>query len=362
MKSIAVIGEMNPMHNGHIYLINEIKRKYADCALILIMTGNVSSRGDLSPLSKYNKCKLAIENGFDLVVELPYIMGCQAANIFAQNAVLIASLLKVDYLAFGSESGSIEMLNKAVLEMKSDVYNSSIKELLSKGYSYKYASSLSLSNLGITAGSNDILGISYLEAIQKLNSSIFPIIIKRKDESPTDEKIISATKLRISTDIKEYVPSNVFKCYEQYGFSSFADYYDLFKYQISSTNDFSSIFGNDEGILNGLNNKEFESYDSLVSVLTTKRYTSARIKRLLTYLLFKIPKDKTYHISYIRVLGINEVGKCFLNGIKKNLSVPLITNIHKPLLDTLELELKVARILSKNNELYEEELSFPYIK
>ena len=112
MKSIGIVCEYNPFHNGHLYQINKIKEKYPDYAIVVVMSGHFTQRGDISIIDKWKRCKTALINGVDLVVELPFVYATQAADIFARGAISILDKLKVDYLVFGSESGDINNLKE----------------------------------------------------------------------------------------------------------------------------------------------------------------------------------------------------------------------------------------------------------
>ena len=102
-KIIGIIAEYNPFHLGHLYQINEIKKKYPNSTLILITNSSFTQRGDVSIINKWDKAKIALNNQIDLVVELPFFYATQSADIFAKGALEILNHLKIDILAFGSE-------------------------------------------------------------------------------------------------------------------------------------------------------------------------------------------------------------------------------------------------------------------
>ena len=116
MKVIGLIGEYNPFHNGHLYHIQQIKKKFPDAFLLLVLNGYFLQRGEISILPKEDKTKLALEYGIDLVLELPALFGTQSADIFAKNAIQILSFFQVTDIIFGSESNDINtILNLAHL-------------------------------------------------------------------------------------------------------------------------------------------------------------------------------------------------------------------------------------------------------
>ena len=124
MEAVGIICEYNPLHNGHIYHIKQVKKLFPGKAIILVLNGYFLERGEVSILSKENKTKLALIYGVDLVVELPFIYGTQSADIFADAAIKILGYLGCSYLVFGSESNNVEILEKvaAIEESAEDIF------------------------------------------------------------------------------------------------------------------------------------------------------------------------------------------------------------------------------------------------
>ena len=112
MKIIGIIAEYNPFHNGHLYQINKIKEKYPDSILIGVVSSSFTQRGDISILNKWDKAKLSLANGLDLVIELPFVYATQSSDIFAKGAINILNKLKIDTLVFGTESDNINKLKE----------------------------------------------------------------------------------------------------------------------------------------------------------------------------------------------------------------------------------------------------------
>ena len=112
---IGIICEYNPFHNGHLYHINKIKELYPNSTLILVMSGNVTERGELSILNKWEKTEIALTHGIDLVIELPFVFSTQGADIFSYGAIKILKTLNVDTIVFGSESNNKEELIDLIL-------------------------------------------------------------------------------------------------------------------------------------------------------------------------------------------------------------------------------------------------------
>ena len=218
MEAVGIICEYNPLHNGHIYHIEETKRKFPGKTIILVLNGYFLERGEVSILSKENKTKLALIYGVDLIVELPFIFGSQSADIFAEAAIKILGYLGCSYLVFGSESNNIEALEKVATIQNTPEYNKKVQELLATGINYPTALAKALEIDVNVFNPNDLLGISYLKAIKRNNLNIKPITIKRTSDYHSIEEesnIISASnirnKLKKKESITNYVPRKTIK-------------------------------------------------------------------------------------------------------------------------------------------------------
>ena len=197
MNILGLITEYNPFHYGHKYHLEESLSKTNSDYSVAVMSGSFVQRGEPSFIDKWTKAKMAVENGVDLVIELPFIYSSQSAELFALGAVkLLNSLNIVDFLSFGSEIGDLEPLNiisKVLLEEPTE-FKTNLSYNLSLGYSFPVSRSLALEMFlkddplsnkynfkTILKQSNNILGIEYIKALSKTNSNIKPITIKRKE-------------------------------------------------------------------------------------------------------------------------------------------------------------------------------------
>ncbi len=357
MDKIGIICEYNPFHNGHLYHINKIKEMFPDSTIVLVMSGNFTQRADASIINKWDKTEIALKNNIDLVVELPFEFTCESADTFAYGAINILNHLKVDYIVFGSESGDIDLLNSIADIQLTDEYNNKVKELVNTGVNYATCLSKALNSFGFKdiKNPNDILAISYIRELKKINSKIKPITIKRNTDYNSKvltDDITSATSIRENIknkDIKKYVPKNVYP-YLQNKLYFIEDYFPLLKYKILSEIDNLNIyFGVEEGIDNKIKKVIYNSntYDELIMNIKSKRYTYNKIKRILLYILVGFTKEealKRKEIKYIRVLGFNNKGRKYLNSIKKEVKVPIYTNFNKD----MNLELKITSIYDIN--------------
>lgn len=353
--NIGIICEYNPFHFGHIYHINKIKEMYPDSNIILVLSGAICQRGDLSIINKFDKADIALEFGVDLVVELPFKF-IQSADIFAKGSIEILNKLKCKKIVFGSESNDIELLTTLA---KTQIYNKNfdklVKEYTSNGLNYPTALSKSLKKLvGKTVDTpNDILGITYIKEIIKNNYNIEPITIKRTTDynsKKIEGKISSATSIRElikeRKDYKKYVPKYTHKYLDNPIFLD--DYFDYIKYQIIISEDLTIFQDIDEDLSNRIKKyiNSSNNLDELINNIKTKRYTYNKIKRILTYILFNIKKeDINNKLEYIRILGFNKKGKEILNKTKKEIDIPILTNYDNKYLSK---DLEIIKILSLN--------------
>ena len=358
---IGIIAEFNPLHNGHLYLINKIKEKYEDASIILVLSGNYTQRGIPSIIDKWKKTELSLKLGIDLVVELPFPFSTQSADYFAYGATTILNYLKVDKLIFGSESNDIKVLEKIVDAQKDDKFNTLVKLYCKSGYNYPTALSLSLEELTnekITTP-NDLLGISYIKAIKENNYNIEVETIKRTNdyhEEELEKDISSATSIRKALkegiDISNQVPKIELDYLNELHYID--DYFNIIKYKIITEDDLSIYQTVDKEIIKKLKKEILNSnnIDDYIKKIKTKRYTYNKISRMLLHILTNFTKEKAkkYNkISYIRVLGINNTGRNILNSIKKDIEIPIISKITKEKDPMLEYELEVDKIYYLNS-------------
>ena len=376
MNVIGVIAEYNPFHLGHLYQINKIKEMYKDSIIIAIVSSSFTQRGDVSILNKWDKTRIALDNGIDLVIELPYFYAGQSSDIFAKGAVTILNYLGIDTLVFGMESDDINNLKlMADVQLNDKNYNNIVKEYLSNGYNYPTALSKAIKdilNLDIYLP-NDLLALSYIKQVKLINNNINVTGIKRTNDYHSKEitsNIVNASLIRQhfknNLDISNYIPSyDTNKLYNV----SVNDFYPLLKYQIlNNINYLDKFLTVDEGIDNRIKKyiKNSNSWDELVNNIKTKRYTYNKINRMLMHILFNLTKDeaKNIVIDYVRVLGFNSKGRSYLNKIKKNKDINIVTNYKNGISKLFDLENRVNNIYAiivDNKLIYEEYSHNPII-
>ena len=197
MNVVGIIAEYNPMHKGHIYNIQKAKElTKADC-VVIIMSGSFTEQGNVSVIDKFEKARIAIENGADMVIELPTIHAISSAENFAYGAVnILNSLGIITHLAFGAESENIlelEKVAKIYLEHKNEIITK-IKEYAKQGTNSAQAYSEILNNIldentEDICLPNNILGIEYLKALIELKSQIKPVLVHRLESNHSDSTI-----------------------------------------------------------------------------------------------------------------------------------------------------------------------------
>ncbi len=319
MKVNGIIVEYNPFHNGHIYQINKVKEMYPNDILIIILNGYFTQRGEISVLTKEDKVKLAIEYGVDLVVELPTIYGIQASDIFAYQGVKILNELKIDRLIFGSESNDVNILKKIASIQESNDFNEKLKKELEKGISYPNALK-NIINIDFEYLPNDLLGISYIKAINKINKNIEIITIKRTNDYHdinSNNEIISAKNIRNkyvnNLDIKNYTPA--------YNFIKIIDYdlyFKILKNKILTDSHLDEYVDVNEGIENRLLKyiNDANNLKDYIELIKTKRYSYNKINRMLLHIVLGFKKNDNIDTLSIRILGFNNTGKEYLNKNK----------------------------------------------
>ena len=365
MNAIGIIAEYNPFTNGHLYHINEIKKKYKDHIIILVMSGNFTQRGIPSIIDKFKKTELALKFGIDLVIELPYPFATQSADFFSYGAITILEKLKVEKIVFGSESNNIDDLELiAKTQIKNDELDKLVKIYSKLGSNYPTALSEAIYDLTgkkITTP-NDLLGVSYIKTIIENNYKIKYETIKRTNDYHND--IESATMIRKllseNKSINNLVPEIELNYLNNLHFQN--NYFNILKYKIITEEDLSIYQTVDEGI-DKLLKKEItnaNNIDEYISLIKSKRYTYNKISRMLNHILCNFTKEKAKlfrEIKYIRILGLNYKGKKYLNKIKKDLDIPLISKLQREKDEMLEFELETTKIydIINNNNLLKKE-------
>ena len=338
MKISSLICEYNPFHNGHKYMIDTIRRNGSDI-IIACMSGNFTQRGDFAVFDKYSRTQTALENGIDLVIELPVIYSCATAEKFAFGGVYILNSLGcVDDIYFGSECGNMDSLKETADILLSPELSDKIKYHLSLGQTFAKArenavAEISQNSADILKSPNNILGIEYIKALKKLNSPISPKTIQRigseHDSRIATQNFASASLIRQmiyenNTDYFNYIPQKNIP--EIHQLSKLETAF-LYKLRTMSLQDFSNLPDISEGLENRLYSavKNSCSIDEILQIVKTKRYTLSRLRRILLHAFLNITrKDCDILPQYIKILGFNQNGKNILRIMRDTATLPVI--------------------------------------
>ncbi|MEK4565433.1 nucleotidyltransferase [Alkalihalobacillus sp. FSL R5-0424] len=386
VKAVGMVVEYNPFHNGHLYQLQQAKQDTGADVVVAVMSSSFLQRGEPALLSKWSRTKMALANGVDLVLELPYAYASQKAETFAKGAISILAAAGVDFLHFGSESGSIEEFHELLntMQQHEGKWDLLVKEYMSQGHSYPRAASLAFTQLGADTTlsleqPNNILGYHYLKAIRDQNSAIIPFTTKRiaagyHDRTISSPSIASATSIReaifSSEDqtslVKQVMPPSSYTELMNYSqtthqLHNWERYFPFLQYRIlsSTADELSSIYECVEGlefrILDTIG--KATSFQGWMSSLKTKRYTWTRLQRLATHILTHTTKAElnrihTSPLPYIRPLGMNKTGQLYLRTLKKNATVPILSRFasSEDLLATLELRASRAYLAPLSQE------------
>lgn len=370
MNIFAIITEYNPMHNGHIYQINSIKKRFPDSMIIILMSGSFVQRGEPSFINKYSRAFAAVNNGVDLVLEIPTIISLQSANYFTKYSIKLLNKLNIlSFLSFGIEESDISgFLNSFDLYWENRHAISKIqKEYILKGNSYKVSFNKALSefvkNSQSLSNPNNTLGFGYLKALREFDSDIIPLPVTRIDDGYHKKNISenifqSATAIRTavenSLDVSGFVPPDINISLKNDFLHSIDDYSSIF-YQLAFVDNKAAenIAGYENGMLNLLKSNFSLNLSDMVEKSHNKRYSISRLRRFLMNYILDIDWEKISlldFINYIRPIAFNDNGAKILNLIKNKSDVEIInkprdiTKLDESNRKLFELDLKAYRL------------------
>mgnify|MGYP000898268830 FL=1 len=400
MVVLGIISEYNPFNNGHLYHLRRSKEITKADAAIAIMSGNFTQRGEPALFDKWVRAEAAIKSGVNLVIELPVCYATSSAELFSYGAVsLLDRLGIVDYISFGSEEGNMKnLLNISdLLANESKLFKIYLRNFLKDGNSFAKARQLSLERLGIDAGPirspNNILGIEYLKWLNRLNSVIKPVTVKRigseynQQVLSKDTFVSSATSIRKALSnsdlpaIKNHIPEDSYEVLRKNIMSGKMPIFkksmeEIIFYNLLKDNDLKEIFDVSEGLNKRIKHMVYKSnsLENLLSNIKTKRYAYSRISRILFHSLLHYTKEEANIFNetgplYARILGFDNVGRELIKNIDNHCSLTLVTNVSKQysrldstakkMLDKDILATDLYSLISTNNKI---KLSRDFIK
>ncbi|MCI9365261.1 MAG: nucleotidyltransferase [Clostridia bacterium] len=359
---LAIIGEYNPFHNGHLYHLNEAKKISNASYTIAIISGNFVQRGNVSIIDKWSKAKMALQNGVDLVLELPCIYSISSAENFALGAIKTLNLLKiVDTISFGCELNDITLLKEfaQILTDEPEEFKSLLSHELSKGISFPKAREnallMYLNDLrkyaNVLSSPNNILAIEYLKALNTTRSTIDPLAIKRIGPAYNSKLIVdnlaSATSIRDLIKHKNYyeldkvmpkasydiLAQSIKRGHSVLGIERF-EREILFTLRNMTVAQIANLPDVNEGLENVIKNaaNSCNTLSEFMNLAKSKRYTSTRLCRVMLYALLGFTKEDMETSKridpYIRVLGLNSKGQKLLSDIcRTNKKIQVVTSV-----------------------------------
>ena len=347
MRVIGIIAEYNPFHSGHKHHISEIRRQFGnDCAIVCVMSGNWVQRGDCAIADKWMRSAMALRGGADLIFELPTPWAVSSAESFARGGVfLLDGAGIVDTLSFGSESGDLEPLRLAAKSLDSQNFQLHLRKFLEDGISFPAARQKAATVLlgdasHCLSAPNNNLGVEYLRALAHFGSEISPSAIPRlgssHDSDMASKNFASASFLRKMLLSGEnmspfpYLSHEDFEALSMSGLSSlsFAERGVFARLRAMEAEDFLDIPDMSEGLHHLIADaaRTSATLEALYSRVKSKRYTHARIRRLVLWAFLGLSTaDRWETPPYLRVLGMNAKGREMLREMRRRASLPILT-------------------------------------
>lgn len=368
MHVVGVIAEYNPFHQGHAYQLRAIRERFHDdVAIVAVMSGSFTQRGEAAVLDKWRRADLAVRGGCQLVLELPFLFACRSAQDFARGGVrLLQGLGCVDTLAFGAESSDLAPLMEAARAIDAPKTQAALHEALRAGASYAKALTAILQEASGLAANllrqpNNILAIEYLRAIRGYAQGIEPLLIARRGAGYHEASLgplASASAIRGElakaqpdfASLRDSLPEATYAAIRAAFPAEIASTERLFRPLLARLltmqgRELEAIFGLQEGLANRLLAKirQSQTLQELIAGMVTSRYPASRISRIVPHLLLGTGERAAREAAetgplYARVLAFDEVGRELLHAIKERGTLPLITKISAALNSRERLE------------------------
>lgn len=381
MITAAVICEYNPFHTGHEYQLKKIREELNADRIICLMSGDYVQRGEPALLSKEIRANMALNSGADLVLLLPVSFATGAADVFSYGAVSILNRLgMVDYLCFGAECPNIEELlevNRLINDVCS-VSSPQMQKLLKEGFTFAGARAELLPECShILNGSNNVLALEYLNALEKTNSSIKPFLIKREGKAYNDETIdinerfqsASAIRKKLScedmTDVVNFIPDCSKALLNPDMFVFPKDFDEILLYSLLYSKDLSRFSDCSQDLINRIKNNlpGYTGFENFSESLKTKNYTQVRIKRALLHIVLNIKgsnselKEQIDRISSVRVLGFSKNAVDLVSEISEKGEIRLLTKIPDVYSELSDVDKEMVDLEENASCLYDKVLS-----
>lgn len=345
MKTVAIVSEFDPFHNGHRTLFEAVRRVLGeDTAIIALMSGHYTQRGTAAVADKFTRAAMAVEGGANLVLEIPFPYSMTSAEFFARAGVrMAASLGVVDTLAFGSESGDLASLSAVAAALSSKKFEEALHEAIQKEPSLGYAALheqiyrrlFGDAGADLLRDPNNILAIAYIRENSALEKPLSLFTVKREGSyhEKSLENGISATAIRAAlyegndAAFAAIPPASALLLQEAMAKGQApADTAKLEPLLLAHFRTFEPATGDDLGyrIRNAaIRARDFSEFAALIA---TKRYTHAFIRRTLWHRYFGITSaDCRTSPRYTQILGMDPCGRALLRKASKTSSILLLT-------------------------------------
>ncbi len=357
MRSIGIIAEYNPFHNGHAYQIRQLREACPDAGIIVVMSGAITQRGTAAIMDQWQRARLAVTPpaGCDIVFELPLLFACRSAQYFAAGGVALLTRLGCTDIAFGAECGDLELLQRAAAAADTAAVQATLHDHLQAGASYASALTAATARQAglppeLLKEPNNILAIEYLRALKRQGSSLKPHLIQRQGRAYHDLELTplaSAAAIRSElmtgnpdwNQLASAVPPHVLNALQQIqALPDMTRLLPAIKLLLARTDStaLQAIYGlhTREGLENRLRQtaRTAATFEELVHAACSPRHTASHIRRLLIYLLLDLTAEavaeQTAHgPQYARLLAASPRGKQLLHELKRVSSIPLITKL-----------------------------------
>ena len=330
MNVVGIIAEYNPFHEGHAYQIQKAKEQCGAEFAVVVMNGDFVQRGEPAIFDKYTRTKEALLGGADLIFELPVRFGLSSAGDFAMGGVLALNALPfVTHLCFGTETGDLTPLLQAASFLcdEPDSYRTRVKHFVKQGILYPKARSLALAaESGLPTQTwdspNNILGLEYCVALQKLHSKIKPFTIRREGQGYHDNDTPALSDFPSATFLREKIR----KAGEKENLS-LSDFSSLIGYSLLTAKDLCRIKDITPDLSDRIRNElpKYREINEFVKTIKNPSLTTGRIQRSVFQCLFDIVKEEPV-MPYLRVLGMKKEASSLLSQ-KENASCQILTKL-----------------------------------
>ena len=368
MSVVGIIAEFNPFHSGHEFLLNQARLIAKDDPIIVVMSGNYVQRGDVALLDKWERSKVALSRGADLVFELPFSYAVQPADIFAAGGIKLLQSLGVTDLVFGTEDANLNLQ-----ELGDKIANITEHNVDFSDYTKTYATQYNqmvTDEVGYEVNQpNLMLAVAYAVANNKLGHQMTLHPVRRigqahEAELVDDELVMSSTSIRnfilhvgATERLNDWLPPvEVEAVNNANSFPTWRMMFDYLRYRLesSTTEELANIYQMNEGLQYKMKAEIITHHDftSFLRAIKSKRYTYSRLRRTSLYTLLNVTEeemDRALSEPYLFLLGYTNLGRKYLKKNRKNITLPLYSRVDAKLANggPLDLNVRVDRFFEQ---------------